>query len=301
MHEAVRRMLEKYPLETMDQAEHALKEILQEIALFGLWRSGLFNKAAFYGGTALRILYGLERFSEDLDFSLISPEKEFSFAPFKKTLEEEIRNFGFDLTFEPRENRPDRKTNIETAFLKGNTYTQMVLIDVPDDLLDAIHKNKIVKIKLEADFDPPPHFTTELKTVLRPIPFSVRTFGLPWMFAGKMHAVLCRRWENRVKGRDWYDMTWYLSKGTRLSLDHLEARMRQTGHWNIHNHMSTEDFRSLYCQTVRELDVEKAIQDVAPFLPQSTVNYIESVWSREFFLSLGEHFSFHETDQQGPE
>lgn len=298
MHEAVRRMLEKYPLETGDQAEHALREILQEIALFGLWRSGLFNKAAFYGGTALRILYGLDRFSEDLDFSLISPEKEFSFAPFKKPMEEEIRNFGFDLTFEPRENGLDRKTNIEAAFLKGNTYRQMVLINVPEDLSDTIHRNKIVKIKLEADFDPPPHFTTELKTVLRPIPFSVRAFGLPWMFAGKMHAVLCRRWEKRVKGRDWYDMTWYISKGTRLSLEHLEARMRQTGHWDSQNHMNAEDFRSRYCQTVRELDVEKAIQDVAPFLPQSAVHYIEAQWSREFFLSLAEHFSFHATSRR---
>ena len=207
MNDAVKVMLNRYQCSSISDYENALKEIIQEIALLGLWRSKFFEKAAFYGGSALRILYKLNRFSEDLDFSLLNRNVNFSLKPYCSAVESELKSFGFSVFVETKIKKIE--TNIDSAFIKAGTLKNMLLIDIPVALSKKIQSGKLMKVKLEVDKDPPGDFKTEAKYLFQPIPFSVNTFALPYLFAGKMHAVLCRTWGTRVKGRDWYDLTWY--------------------------------------------------------------------------------------------
>jgi predicted nucleotidyltransferase component of viral defense system len=229
MNEAIRQMLAAYEIRSLEDSLRALREIMQEIALLGLWRSKFFEKAAFYGGTALRVLYGLDRFSEDLDFSLLEKNKSFDLADYGEALKRELASFGFAVEIESRA-KPSAAA-IQSAFLKADTRTQMITVEFERGLVQRVPRNQVLKIKLEIDVDPPPGFTTETRYLLRPVPFAVRTFSLPDLFAGKMHAVLCREWKSRVKGRDWYDLVWFAAFHPELRLAHLEQRMRQPGHW----------------------------------------------------------------------
>lgn len=281
MHDAVRSMLDRYNLHTRDDYTNALREILQEIALLGLWRSKFFEHSAFYGGTALRVLYGLDRYSEDLDFSLLKPDDLFSLEAYAGSLQREINSFGFQVDFERR--RKSLQTPIESAFLKTNTYKQLIIIEASEDLLRDLHPLKNLKIKLEVDTDPPGGFETETRYVLQPFPFSVRIFSLPDLFAGKLHAVLCRHWRSRVKGRDWYDLIWYASKHPEVRLSHLEARMRQSGNYCEERPLSAEKLRRLLREAVDTLNVAKSRQEVSPFVRDHRAL---DMWSREFFADV---------------
>jgi predicted nucleotidyltransferase component of viral defense system len=274
-------MLDRYNLHTRDDYTNALREILQEIALLGLWRSKFFEHSAFYGGTALRVLYGLDRYSEDLDFSLLKPDDLFSLEAYAGSLQREINSFGFQVDFERR--RKSLQTPIESAFLKTNTYKQLIIIEASEDLLRDLHPLKNLKIKLEVDTDPPGGFETETRYVLQPFPFSVRIFSLPDLFAGKLHAVLCRHWRSRVKGRDWYDLIWYASKHPEVRLSHLEARMRQSGNYCEERPLSAEKLRRLLREAVDTLNVAKSRQEVSPFVRDHRAL---DVWSREFFADV---------------
>ena len=272
MHEAIRSMLDRYTCRTQDDYVNALREILQELALLGLWRSKFFEHAAFYGGTALRVLYGLDRYSEDLDFSLLKPLADFTLQPFGDALRREIVSFGFQVDFERRARA--KNTAIESAFLKANTYRQLIVIETDHALL---------KIKLEVDTNPPTGFEIESRYILQPIPFSVRAYSLPDLFAGMLHAILCRRWKNRVKGRDWYDLVWYAGSHPDVRLNHLESRMRQTEDWITDELLTPDRLRQLLIASVEELDVNQARTEVAPFVrdPRSL-----DIWSRDFFKEL---------------
>jgi predicted nucleotidyltransferase component of viral defense system len=274
-------MLDRYNLHTRDDYTNALREILQEIALLGLWRSKFFEHSAFYGETALRVLYGLDRYSEDLDFSLLKPDDLFSLEAYAGSLQREINSFGFQVDFERR--RKSLQTPIESAFLKTNTYKQLIIIEASEDLLRDLHPLKNLKIKLEVDTDPPGGFETETRYVLQPFPFSVRIFSLPDLFAGKLHAVLCRHWRSRVKGRDWYDLIWYASKHPEVRLSHLEARMRQSGNYCEERPLSAEKLRRLLREAVDTLNVAKSRQEVSPFVRDHRAL---DVWSREFFADV---------------
>jgi len=281
MHDAIRSMLDRYDLHTRDDYTNALREIIQEIALLGLWRSKFFEHSAFYAGTALRVVYGLDRYSEDLDFSLLKSGDRFSLGVYAGSLQREINSFGFQVDFEQRQK--SHQTPIESAFLKANTYKQLIIIEASEDLLRDLHPLKNLKIRLEVDTDPPGGFETETQYVLQPFPFSVRIFSLPDLFAGKLHAILCRHWKSRVKGRDWYDLVWYVSKHPEFRLSHLEARMRQSGNYNEERPLSAEMLRRLLQDAVNKLDVAKARKEVSPFVrDQRTLD----VWSREFFADV---------------
>jgi hypothetical protein len=151
----------------------------------------------------------------------------------------------------------------------------------PDEsIARAVPRGQVLKIKLEVDTDPPLGFFTESKYLLQPIPFAVRVYTLPDLFAGKLHAVLCRKWKNRVKGRDWYDLVWYAANHPELHLAHLEQRMRQSGHWPNSEAMDESTFRALLRDRIETLDVEQARREVEPFVrhPEAV-----EIWSREFF------------------
>lgn len=281
MNPAILSMLERYKCVTAKDYENALKEIMQEIALLGLWRSKFFEHAAFYGGTALRILYELDRFSEDLDFSLLKSESDFSLDPYLKAIEAELNGMGFSVTVTEKDKNID--TAIESAFIKGGTKEHLLKIKVPDQIADRTHKNSFLNIKLEVDTDPPGGFETEAKTLLQPIPFSVNTYKKPDLFAGKLHAVLQRNWKGRVKGRDYYDYVWYVARDVPVHLSHLEQRLRQSGGWVGDKALQHADLLDLLRKKFAAVDVEAAKKDVLPFLRDSAA---VALWSQEFFESL---------------
>jgi hypothetical protein len=281
MHEAIAKMVSKYDCHALNDYINALREILQEIALLGLWRAKFFQKAACYGGTALRILYGLDRFSEDIDFSLLEPSNDFDFSGYTAFVQKEMEAFGFEVLVEKVDKAIE--TPVQSAFLKADTRNQLLVIETGEDILRALPKGKTLKVKMEVDTNPPPGFGTETRFLLQPIPFAVRSFVLPDLFAGKMHAILCRTWKSRVKGRDWYDLVWYAANHPELHLSHLEERMRQTGHWKGKDALTPESFKELLGDAVNKLNVGQARGEVEPFV-RSPENL--SIWSREFFLDI---------------
>jgi predicted nucleotidyltransferase component of viral defense system len=285
MNPAIVSMLERYQRRSADDHVNALREILQEIALCGLWRAKLFEHAAFYGGTALRVLYRLDRFSEDMDFSLLAPADDFDLAPYCAAVEEELSSWGFPATVVVK--KKTARSAVESAFLKANTRQLLLRIEA-GEVASAIHGRRELKIKLEVDTDPPPGFSTETKFLLQPIPFSVKAYDPPSLFAGKMHAVLCRGWGSRVKGRDWYDLVWYVGRDTALDLAHLEARMRQSGHFSGDTALHEEAFRAMLAQRIDELDPAAARSEVERFLTDpATVR----LWSPGFFQSVAKRIS----------
>jgi predicted nucleotidyltransferase component of viral defense system len=237
MNPAIASMLQKYNCESRQDYENALKEIIQEIALLGLWRAKFFEHAAFYGGTALRILYGLNRFSEGIDFSLIKPRNDFQLSQYLDAIATELN--GLEFNVEVSQKKADA---INSAFIKADTKEHLLKIDVPEEIAERVNRREQLKIKLEIDTDPPGGFETEAKTLLQPIPFSVRTYKPPDLFAGKLHAILQRAWQSgRIKGRDYYDFVWYIAQGTPVRLSHLQERLRQTGGWPEDKQLSQTD------------------------------------------------------------
>ena len=286
MNSAVAAILGKYNLRSVDDHVNALREVLQEIALCGLWRGKFFERAAFYGGTALRILHGLDRFSEDMDFSLLTRQQSFDLSPYCTFMEEELSAWGFPTRIEAKKKTID--SAVESAFLKANTREVMLSIEADEEVAGAVHANQAIRIRIEVDTDPPPYFHDETRFLLQPIPFSVRVYDPASLFAGKMHALLCRGWKTRIKGRDWYDLVWYAGRGIRLNLVHLESRMKQSGHLAPDIRLDETTFRRLLAGKIDGLDVERARADVTRFLLNPTAL---TVWSRNFFHAVAEKIS----------
>lgn len=281
MNNAIKKMLDKYSCRSEDDYINALREILQEIALLGLWRSKFFEHAAFYGGTALRILYGLDRYSEDLDFSLLAPDPNFTLKTYGDALRKELMAFDFTVDFELK--NKNQNTNIESAFLKSNTKIQLITIGVNNSLVKQINPNKNLKIKLEVDVNPPMLFNTEDKYLFSPIPYAVKTYCLPDLFAGKLHAVLCRKWASRHKGRDWYDMVWYVGNHPYVNLTHMEQRMRQSGDWEGEGALTLKCLHELLLQVTENVNIDQIRIDVEPFVKDREAL---NLWSKQFFKTV---------------
>ena len=289
-HPALIKMLEKYDLTNSNSSYDALREILQEIVLLGLYDAGFFKHAAFYGGTALRILHNLPRFSEDLDFSLLESNSEFNLKPYEEAIISTLKAFGFDVTIEIKEK--NNISAIASAFVKGNTIEHLININAPKDITSKIHRDQAVKIKLEVDTNPPLEFETANVIRLTPRPFSINAFTLPSLYAGKMHAILCRAWSTRPKGRDWYDLVWYIANDIELDSIHLKSRLSQSCKYleenniQIPSELNKQTIKELLLQRIETLDVEKAKNDVQPFIKD--IREIE-LWSKEFFVSVIEN------------
>ena len=283
MNAALQGMLDRYRPQTLADHENALQEIVQELALLGLWRAKFFEHAAFYGGTALRIFHSLPRFSEDIDFSLLQPDREFDFAPYLEAVRVELAAFGFSFRVERRIKRVS--TAIESAFIKGGTRINLAHIGTPDYLRARLPELQQVRIRIELDTDPPSLAAYEVLTLLTPIPFQVRLFDLPCLFAGKLHAVLCRDWKSRVKGRDFSDFIWYLGRRIPCNVRHLQARMTQTGHWQQSRELEISQLRQLLRQRFQQVDFDQAKRDVRPFIRDEAEL---ELWDSAFFQSLVE-------------
>ena len=273
----IEQMLSRYELQTVHDHENALKEIIQEIVLLGLWRSKFYEKAAFYGGSALRILHKLDRFSEYLDFSLIQPEKAFDMKQYLGAVKSELELWGFEVSTEEKDKND--KSTIDSAFIKANTLVH--LLKIGSNL--KTHKNAVMKIKLEIDKDPAIGFTSDLKYHLHPIPFTIKTMTLPGLFAGKLHALLCRTLRTNIKGRDWYDFIWFVKNNIPCDLHYLKNKMLQTGHIDFSETLTKEKLVELMSEKSKKIDFSLAKRDVEPFLKNAGQKDELRLWSDVYF------------------
>lgn len=284
----IKEWLEEYKPQNNAEAHQALREIMQEIALAGLQRSKFFDVAAFYGGTALRIFHGLDRFSEDLDFSLLEVNPEFSLQSYLNGMTREFMALGIEVSVEKKEKT--KQNNVDSAFLKPDTAWQEIILKgiIPQEKLTKITPS--IKIKLEVDKKPPPGFQTEENLLIKPFSFYTKCYQLPDLFAGKMHALLFRKWGNRVKGRDWYDMEWYIKKNIPLHLEHLAARTKDSGNWKADT-MTKEDFFNLLSEKINSVSIDRVKEDVLPFIKDYTKL---DIWSAKYFSDIAKLIRFTE-------
>ena len=280
MIDLLRQRMKRYPATNALQEEQALKEMLQELALYALWRGGFFEIAAFQGGTSLRILHGLPRFSEDLDFSLDTPDDDIRIEHMLVSLESELSAWGFSFESEPQ--LKHGKSAIESAFIKGNTRINLLNIEAPAEISQNFPANQKISVKLELDTNPPPFAKTEVKTHLMPTPYQVRLYDLPSLFGGKLHAILFRDWKSRVKGRDFYDLVWFVARRVPVNLPHLEARIRQSGDPTISN-LDIPVLQDLLQNRFSLIDFAAAANEVRPFLRDAREL---DLWTGSFFQQL---------------
>lgn len=261
--------------QTRLEEENAIKEILQEIALYALWRSRFFEKALFQGGTSLRILHGLPRFSEDLDFMLVEPDPTFDWSPYLKGLLDCFAEYGLVSEAVPKGSMEQR---IRKAIIKDTSVVNQL-----DLGFAGRHPKEKIRIKLEVDVKPPAH-SGEARTYLDfPLDHEVRHQDLPSNFALKIHALLCRGF---VKGRDWYDFAWYISKGVSPNLPHLQAALIQFGSWQGQDDLSVDTswLQITLQDKIRTIDWENAKTDVRPFLRPSEAASLD-LWGEAFFMA----------------
>lgn len=281
MNSVLKQMLNKYEANSLEDKKNAFKEIVQEVVLCGLSRAGFFKDAAFYGGTALRIFYGLDRFSEDLDFSLCVPNIDFDLKKYFPILKQEISSLGLNFSVEEKEK--NKESNIKSAFLKGNTQEHILTFYENDKDISFINKNEVLKIKFEVDINPPAFANYETKFGLLPSPYQVKLYDKPSLFAGKIHAVVCRNWKNRVKGRDLYDYVFYLAMDIPVNLKHLKERFTQSGFVTQSEILTIEELKNILIEKFNDINYEKAKQDVLPFIKDKTKI---DVWNKEFFVEI---------------
>jgi predicted nucleotidyltransferase component of viral defense system len=281
MDQIIEQMLKQYNTQTVNDKKNSIKKVVQEIVLCGLSRGNFFKTAAFYGGTALRIFCGLDRFSEDLDFSLKSSDPSFDFLEYLPILEKEIRSYGFNFDVETKVKSVD--SDSKSAFLKGNTKELMLMFYANEQLARSIGANELIKVKIEVDTNPPEFANFETKYRLLPIPYEITLYDMPSLFAGKIHAVISRPWKTRVKGRDLYDYVFYLSRGTTVNLAHINARLVKSGHIPAEKKISISDLKEMLCLRFMEIDYAQAKQDVIPFIKNPSML---DLWNADFFCEI---------------
>ena len=254
---------------------NAIHEVMQQIALAGLARGGFFQKAAFYGGTCLRLLHDMHRFSDDMDFSLLEPDRDFHFEDYFPAVVEEFKLAGKDVEIKMK--HKGQPSAIESAFLKESS-----------DVFDiGFTTEKRLKVKIEVDIDPPPKFSTEMCVLNEPRSCIVRAYTLPDLFAGKVSAALFRKWKRRIKGRDWYDVAWYIAKRVPLDLAHLVERAKESA---PEADVSTpEKVIAAFNARIDSIDFENARVDVEPYVMDKADL---DVWCADFFRQMVRKIEF---------
>lgn len=281
MNNVIEQMLAKYEVNNSVDEINALKEIIQEIILSGLSRGKFFEDAAFYGGTALRIFYNLDRFSEDLDFALIKPNKDFDLSKYFTYIDKELKAYGINLSINVKDK--SIQSNIISAFLKGDTL-ELILKFFPNGAehnYDHLLKN--LKIKFEVDINPPSGATYEDEYKLLPSPHQIKLYDKGSLFAGKIHAILCRNWHNRTKGRDLYDYVFFLANDVSVNLELVKNKLIASDFIKADEEFDINKLKELLMDKFESIDYEEAKNDVIPFI--KNVDSL-NLWSKEFFISI---------------
>jgi len=275
MIDIIRNKLAGYKTATPLDEENAVKEILQEIALYALWRAQFFEVAVFQGGTSLRILHGLPRFSEDLDFMLVSPDLKFDWSPCLAKLRTIFEEFGLVSEVSSKD---DMDRRIRKAIIKDNSIANQ--LNLSFQKRDTRQK---IKIKLEIDIAPPAYSSDAYTYLDFPLDFEVRHQDLSSNFALKIHALLCRGF---LKGRDWYDFSWYVANDISPNLRHLEAALKQAGPWASQQDLvvTLTWLETTLTETIKSIDWDAAKQDVTRFLRPAEAQSLK-LWNDWFFLS----------------
>ncbi len=266
-------MVAAYNPQNAEQRLNAQHQAMQQIVLAGLQKGGFFEHAAFYGGTCLRIFHNLQRFSEDMDFSLTEKNPNIHLENYFQAIQDVFAFTGKEVVITKKE-----KLNfgrVESAFLKEDTSAYDI----------AFRTEKTIKVKIELDTDPPLGFNTEQKLLMKPYSLMVRCFTLPNLFAGKMHALVYRNWKTRIKGRDWYDFEWYIRFNVPLNFAHLQERIREFSGQEV----SKEEFLQLLRERLATADINQVKQDVLPFVDRPSDL---DIWSNEYFLQIAEMIRF---------
>ena len=274
-------MLNKYQPKDNSERENAIKEIVQEIVLSGLSRGGFFDKAVFYGGTCLRIFHGLNRFSEDLDFALLNKDEDFKIEDYFPAIKKELISYGLDMDVVKKE-KSKGDNDIQSAFVKGNTQILLMTFFPNNNEVDNVIKDQTIKIKFEIDTDNPKGGVVETKYRLLPAPYEIKVFDEPTLFAGKIHAILCREYKNRIKGRDYYDYLFYCAKGTKINLEYLENKLKNSNKISNDTKLDLPLLKKMLQERFMGVDYNLARKDVSSFI---TDQESLSLWSKELFLS----------------
>jgi predicted nucleotidyltransferase component of viral defense system len=276
------RVRELQPTNPVEQ-ENSIQEVMQAFVLASLARHGFFSHAAFQGGTCLRMLYGMSRFSEDLDFLLRKPKARFRWQPYLTAVEEDCaqQNIHFEV-----QDRSRAGAAVQAAFLKTDSIGKVLQLDLPF----SRHTSRKIKIKLEIDTNPPAGSVCETKYLTFPVVSAITTQTLECGFATKSHALLCRPY---AKGRDWYDFVWYVGRRTGLSYRLLANALRQVGPWAGR---PTKVTRQWYLDAMRDrigqIDWRQARADVARFVPGHEQEGLRA-WSAAFFAQLLEQLAVY--------
>ena len=269
MNDVFSQMLAAHTMPGEDGQRNALYEVMQQVALAGLARGGFFQEAAFYGGTCLRLFHGLNRYSEDMDFSLIKKNPDFQFEKYFPAIIEEARLLGREVTITKKDKRNFGR--VETAFLKDTTDVYNL----------NFQTERSLRIKIEVDTNPPLSYATEQRLMVQPYSFMVQCMTLSCLFAGKMHALVYRQWKNRVKGRDWYDLEWYVRWNHPLNWTHLHERIVEFSG----KECTQAEFMELLNERLATTDINQVKTDVLPFVhhPREL-----DIWSNDYFLQLAQ-------------
>lgn len=268
----INERLQKYSIKTPEDKNHALKEILQEIILYALSEAGFFKEAILQGGTSLRIFYNLARFSEDLDFILRKPNPHFKWQPFLRVIEEVCQQYGISLEIKDKKNNG----NIQKMIRKDTSIVNLLNLT-----FHRSFKQRLV-IKLEIDVNPPANSGYEIKFLDFPLACEAVVQDLPSNFAGKSHALLCRKYE---KGRDWYDFLWYVSKQVPVNFIFLSNALNQNGPWATQKiNVNPKWYINALSEKIKQIDWLKTANDVAAFLNDQDRKMLK-LWSTDYFIS----------------
>ena len=286
MHNIIIQMLDSYQINNTQDEINALKEVIQEIILSGLSRGGFFGEAAFYGGTALRIFYKLDRFSEDLDFALISPNSNFDLSKYFNYIENELKAYGLNLEVETK--KKSINSNITSAFVKGDTLEHILKFFPNEEKHEYDHILKNIKIKFEVDINPPSGATFEEKYKLLPSPHQIKIYDKESLFAGKIHAILCRNWKTRTKGRDLYDYVFFLANNINVNIELVKNKLITSNFINANSKFDINILKKMLIDKFNEINYKEAKDDVIPFIKDvSSTN----LWNKDFFISITENLN----------
>ena len=277
----IEEIIKAYNPKTINDNKAILREIVQSIVLVGLSRTEFFKKASFYGGTALRIFYDLNRYSEDLDFTLNNVDKNFSLAPFIESIKNVALSYGLELEIHIKQKQIS--TPVESAFAKINTYQTFINLKMNSELAKLLHKDEVIKVKFEIDCEPALGFTTENKWIDMPEFAPVIVLDEASLFAGKLHAILCRNYKNTVKGRDYYDFLFYVRRGISPNLNYLRNKLINTGKINEKDTFNIEVLKEMLIKRFEQVDFEQVKNDTERFI----INQEDlSTYSKDLFVQM---------------
>ncbi len=264
MNNVIEQLIQNYNPRNIEDVKNAIKEIIQSIVLIGLSRSNFFSKASFYGGTALRIFYGLNRYSEDLDFTLNAVDESFSLAPYVQSIINVAKSYGIDLNVEVKSKKIE--TPIESAFEKSNTFQTFISFNIDERLTSRLHKDELIKVKFEVDCNPALGFNVESKWITEPEFASINVLDIESLFSGKLHAILCRNYKNRVKGRDFYDFIFYINKRVKPNLNYLKNKLIESNILDKDAVFTIDILKEMLVQRFNQIDFKQVRDDAQRFV-----------------------------------